>query len=883
MAQQPKKGVQKQDSKSLKDLRASASPGPDIEESIPVKARGPLAAGIILLLLLIFFGKALSPEKTFNAGDNIASEAVLPYLKAAQAAGQDVPQWIPNIFCGMPSFASLLSTGTRTYDILYNFFNIVRNTAKAVGGGSDGFFMLFHYLIFGFGFYLFLRLARKTSWLVALFGAITAILSTWILTYSMIGHNTKVFAIMCFPYILLAVEKLRSEGLKWHQIVLWTSILGIFIHFLLESTHVQMVYYQMLAVLIYFVTWIIGDIIRKRNLIPVLRTGILTLLMAGLAFAMSADRYMASLAYDPYSIRGASPLVEKNSEGEATNKLADKSKKAGLDWDYATSYSFSPGEMITFIVPGWYGFGKMPYSGPEVGGVETSVPTYWGQMLGTDAANYTGIIVFVLAIIGIITLWKKDRLIAPLAFASIFGLFLSFGSNLPILYRPMYEFFPGFNKFRAPMMALIMMQLSFPILAALTLENIIKASRGGDDKLKRSLAKFSTWAMYALAALFVIFLAGRGAFEGSLKNSLAASGKPIAQYPDSLKDLAISTALNDAAICTLIGTIAFVLLSFYLKGRRFSTSLVLGGLLVLTVIDQWRVGTRPFEVTTKTELEETLKAHDYVDFIKNDKSLYRVLDLGESTSNVPVAWGTQTIAGYHAAKVRRFQDVVDVTGNAGGQVIFNPFMWSLLNTKYVIADGAVDTVAGRFSLAFMSKEKKEGRDGKPKQTLVWQNNQVLPRVFFVNRFEVKQPLPMLEAMRDGSFNPRDVMFFDEEPKDIGHLAPTLVNDSTESIMITKYTNEFIEMKAKASGDRLAFFSDTWYPSWTATIDGKSLAIYRGNYAFRAFIVPAGEHTIKWDYHDQAYETGRSISLGANVIAILGLVVGIGMGIRKKPL
>lgn len=852
-----------------------------IDDMVPAKARGPLAALILMVALLLFFGKALSPDKTFNAGDNKASEAVLPYLNAAQDAGQDVPQWIPNIFAGMPSFASLLSTGTRSYDVLYNTFNMVRNGAKTLGGGSDAFFMLFHYFIFGFGVYLFLRSTRKTSWIVGLFGAFAAMLSTWILTYAMIGHNTKVFAVMCFPYILLALEKLRNGDLKWHQLVLWASVLGIAIHFLLESTHVQMAFYQVLAVAIYFISWLVSDLVGKRNLSSFVRTGVITVLMSGLAFSMSADRYMATLGYDQYSIRGASPLIERSKEGEPT-KLTDQNKKAGLDWEYATSYSFSPAEMITFVVPGWYGFGKLPYNGPEVGGQEVSVPTYWGQMLGTDAANYTGIIVFFLALIAIFTLWKKDRLIAPLAITALFGLLLSFGGTFSVLYRPMFEYFPSFNKFRAPMMALIMMQLSFPILAALALEHIMRARKDSDSSLKNSLTKFSTWAMYLCAGLFVIFLVGRSSFDSTLRSSISASGKPIAQYPDSIKDLAVNTALNDALVCAIIGALAFGLLSFYLKGKRFSASLVFGGVLLLSVVDLWRVGGRPFEVITEADLNDMFKGHDYVDFIKQDKSLYRVLDLNESTSNVPVAWGMQTIAGYHAAKVRKFQDVVDVTGNAGGQVIFNPNMWNLLNTKYIIADGGIDTVPGRFTPAFISKEQKQSQDGKQQQpTVVWENPQVLPRVFLVNRYEVKQPLPTLEAMRDGTFNLREVVYLDEEPKGIGTVASEPVNDSLESITITKYENERVEMKSKTTGNRFAFFSDTWYPNWQLTIDGKPAGFYRANYAFRAFMLPQGEHTILWEYHDQAYETGRSISLGANIIAIIGLVVGLGFGLRKK--
>jgi hypothetical protein len=836
-----------------------------------VRMRALLAAGIQLVVLLGIFGSVLSPQKTFNAGDNIASEAVLPYLKAAQESGTSVPQWIPNIFCGMPSFASLLSTGTRTYDILYNIFNIIRTGVKSLAGGSDGVFMLLHYFIFGFGVYLFLRKTRDASWIVSLFGALAAMMSTWVLTFAMIGHNTKIYSVMCFPYILLILEMLRKGNLKWYEILGWVSALGVAIHFLLEATHVQMAFYQGLIVLIYFLTWLIRAIVKKENVTNVLRTGALSILAAGAAFAMSADRYMATLGYDPYSIRGSAPIVERGDKRTPTDMTKAKS---GLDWDYATSYSFSPQEMLTFVVPGWYGFGKLPYKGPETGNEEVSVPTYWGQMLGTDAANYTGIIILFLGLMGIVVLRKRDHLITPLALGALVGLLLSFGGNFTLLFKPMFEYFPGFNKFRAPMMALIMMQLTFPIIAALTFEKILRAP-SENSELKNALAKHATVAMYIFAGLFVIFLVGRGSFDSSLRSSIASSGKPIASYPDSIKDLAVSTALNDAVICALIGLAAFALLSFYLKGKVRNSVIVAVGVTLLCVIDLWRVGIRPLEVTTKADLEQVFRGHDYVDFIKQDSSLYRVLDLNESTSNIPISWGMQTIAGYHAAKIRRFQDVVDVTGNAQGHVIYNPFMWDLLNTKYIIADGAIDSVPGRFIPAFISKEQKQSRDGKQKQpTVVWQNPTVLPRVFFVNRAEVKQPLAILEAMRDGKFDPRNELYVEEASTVIDGVHP-LDSSSTDKITITSYANERVEMKAQTTADRLAFFSDTWYPSWHLTIDGKPANFVRANYAFRAFKIPSGDHTIIWEYHDPAYESGRGISLGANILIILGLIAGFG--------
>jgi hypothetical protein len=785
----------------------------------------------------------------------------------------------------MPAFAALVVTGNRTYDVVHEVFDLVQQLPVALFGNEDAMTNIWHYFILGLGVYLLLRVGRGTSWLTGLFGAFSTIFSTWIITYVMIGHNTKVFAIMTMPYIFLAVEKLRTEKMNWKTTVLWAAILGISVHFLLESTHMQMVFYIFLALLIYFVYNLIADLLHKSGAVATIRTGVIALAMVGLAFAMSADRYMATLGYEPYSIRGSAPIVDTRAEGlqgekKAASSSAGVDKSGGLDWNYATQWSFSPGEMITFIAPAWFGYGKMPLA---LAGSDTPVETYWGQMPFTDCANYTGIVVFVLAIIGIFALWKRDRLVAPLAIISVFALLLSFGGTMPVLFGPMFHFFPMFNKFRAPSMALVLMQLSFPIIAALMLEEIFKVWKNRDRDESAQLEKYFKYAMYAAAVLLVIFLVGRGGFEGGLKSDMAKSGKLPSENGQLFDDLA-SIALNDAAIGMMFALVICTGVFLFFKKNVFSPVVLGLGIFVLSAIDLWRVDNRRFDVTTRTDYENVFADHDYVNFMKQDKSLYRVFDYGAAMSNVTVSWGMQTIAGYHAAKMRSYQDVVDVTGDGNGNAIANPFMWNLLNTKYILANGAFSNDRVHFVPVFQSREPAQSENGKPGQPMVvWENTQVLPRVFLANRYEVKQPLDMLHAMHDGTFNPREVVFFDKQPEGLGVLPGTPIDSVREHAEVTSYKNESVEIKATAAADRLLFMSDTWYPDWTATMDGKTVPIYKADYSFRAIRIPAGSHTISLTFYDPHYTTGRMVSLSANILAIAGLIVGFGSIVagRKK--
>ncbi len=853
---------------------------------IPEKWRDPVAILFIFLSLLVFFRGVLDSTHVFSAGDNIAFDALRPFIASAQAQGYSMPQWIPNIFTGMPAFSALVVTGDRGYDLLHWIFTAVQDTIAGLSPNTDAMVHIWHYFVFGLGMYLFMRVTRNTSRIVALFAAFSAIFSTWIITYIMIGHNTKIYAVMTMPYIFMSIERLRAQRMEWQSIVFWCAVLATSIHILLESIHMQMIFYIACAVLIYFLTSLVVEFTRKsehprsHHIGPLVRSGMLTLMMGGIAFCMSADRYLSSLAYEPYSIRGKAPIQDVQNTASQNKRSVNEAttESGGLDWNYATAWSFSPQEVITFIIPGYYGFGKMPYTGSDLNVPDGErIPTYWGQMNGTDAANYTGIVVFLLAIVGIFTLWKRDRLVPPLTIITIFAILLSFGGNWSILFKPMFNYFPLFNKFRAPMMALVLMQLAFPILAALTFEEILRAWKLKSDAEDSRLQKYFKYALYASGAFLVISIVFRGVITSSVTGGIQSAiqkGKLPQQY-DVLKDFISSTAANDALIGALIATITCLLIFYFLK-RKLSPLIVAVGILALTVVDQWRIDSRPMQIETKDDYASNFQEHDYLQFIQQDKSLYRVTDLTEGQpSNALVSYGIQTAGGYHAAKMREFQDVVDETGNEQGNGIFNPFMFNLLNTKYIIANGSLSEDQSRFVPRFQSKEPApQGQNGKPGvPDIVWENPQALPRAFFAYRYEVKPKLDILHAMHDGTFNPRDVMYFDEAPKEMPALATTPLDTATETLTMD-YKDQDITFHTKTNGNRLIFMSDAWYPDWTATVDGKPTPIYRADYAFRAFVAPAGTHEIMLTYYDSHYALGRTISLTMNALALIAFGIGI---------
>src|ERR1700733_7902514 len=199
---------------------------------IPEKWRDPVAILLIFLSLIVFFRGVLDSSHMFNAGDNLAFDALRPFLDVAKAQGYAMPQWIPNIFTGMPAFAALVVTGARGYDLIHEIFNLIQSIPIAISPNEDAMGHIWHYFIFGLGMYLLMRVTRNTSRIVALFAAFSAIFSTWIITYVMIGHNTKIFAIMAMPYIFMGIERLRSPRMEWPGIVFWCAAIATAFHFL---------------------------------------------------------------------------------------------------------------------------------------------------------------------------------------------------------------------------------------------------------------------------------------------------------------------------------------------------------------------------------------------------------------------------------------------------------------------------------------------------------------------------------------------------------------------------------------------------------------------------------------------------------------------------
>lgn len=816
------------------------------QATLSVKYQHAISIGVIFLSLIVFFHDAIFSGKVFNSTDNVASQSLNTFLAEGKHEGI-FPLWIPYIFGGMPSFGSVMVSPMRFYDITSTLWGYLNNIFTAILQNKEVTSVIFYYLIFGISTYFFM-LHKKKSPLVSLFTSLTSLYSTYIIIWIMVGHNTKIGTLCLFPIVFILFEEMIDNFKWWHGIVLLITL-----HILLLPSHIQMDYYLYLTLGIYGIYLLIARIAKKERWMPVVRSGVIFILALGMSYAMSADLYLSILEYNPHSIRGKNPIVH------TTTSAQTKTTAGGLDYDYATNWSFSPGEVLTFFIPSLYGFGTQEYTGPIFNNQPTRLPTYWGQMPFTDAPEYMGIVVLALAVLGVYYN-RKDRFVHAMLLIAIFALLVSFGRTFSPVYDLMYYYFPAFNKFRVPSMILILVQIVVPILAGYGLQSVFEKSR---EHLSADAEKKFKYILGGGAVLLIFGIIARGflsdlyeSFMGTdgMARLLSIFGKQsqsvLAQIRPLMFDFVFGNVMTDYFIMIVLLMGTFGVLYAYRK-QMISMTTTGAIIIVLALFDLWRIDFKPMEMHNKQEEAAVFETPDYVRAIQSDQSLYRVFDTDniQQPSNKLAYYKLQTISGYSAAKLRNYQDMIDVAG------LGNPIVWTLMNAKYIITN-AGQPVPG-LPVVFNGRTKKV--------QLYAQGSQ---RAWFVDSVAVDSGLGILERMKEMSFNPHHVAFVESDPpKDI---QPP---DTSAKVSVKDFKLHEIAFDVTASGNNLLFVSEIYYPEgWNAYIDGTPTKIYKTDYTFRSVVVPKGTHVVDFKFEPKNYSIGRMISLLTNILAWCGVLV-----------
>ncbi len=813
--------------------------------NIPVKYQTLMALAVIVVVFMIYYAPMYFGNETFHSGDIITSESARSYLDNEH---EEYTLWYPYIFCGMPGYA--LTVDFKWFNMMYVGFTAVKRVVASMLS-TDYAIWSFYLLILAFTSYFLISYLTKNK-LIALFGSLSTAFTTGIILFLMIGHVTKLTALCFFPLILLMLLKFEKK-----ITIKDIAILIIAIQLSLQGFHVQIIFYMVFAIAIYYIYNIIRSLIEKRNdtLKQFIKSGLIFTGALLIAVLIQSDNFTQIWEYNEYSTRGTKSILE------TTN--VESSKSDSDFYQYATNWSFPPEDLGTFLVPSFMGFGKSIYNGPLTNNQPYMVNTYFGEIPLTENPMYMGVIVLFLAMFGIFANYK-NRFVQFLVLTSLLSLLLAFGRYFSPVFDLMFYYFPFFDKFRAPIMSLVLIQLCLPILAAFGIKSILEIIKSNDTRLKKTIY----YSAITFTALLVISFLLNGVikdwFSGRV-NEFAATNQQMAQQFRALsgyisdmfaRDLHVSLGL-----CAIVFWLAY---AFIIK--KIPAAAFLIAVIVLSFTDLARVNKRFEEYIPAQSKEGLFVEPSYITAIKNqnNEEPFRILNLKQdgslgsfnSNSNFNAHFLVHDFYGYSAIKPRSYQDYMDVVGPA------NQTLWRMLNIKYIVLDQQTNVP---FLIPVHSENK----------TFLYEFTGALPRAYFVDSLATAPALEILNMVKSNSFDPGSKAFVYDNPVNIDRP------DSTAKVRITKYLDERIEMDVYASGNNLLFLGDTYYPNgWQAFVDGQETEILRVNHGFRGIVVPEGEHRIEFVYLPKSFVISKYTALFLSSAVVVLLVLGVFIE-RKK--
>jgi hypothetical protein len=529
--------------------------------------------------------------------------------------------------------------------------------------------------------------------------------------------------------------------------------------------------------------------------------------------------------------------------------------------DYATQWSLHPGEMYNFIIPRfWGGHSSQPYNGDAVPQLKgRTIPGYWGHMPFTSTTDYLGVTAVFFAIIGLILGWKRSETKILLALL-IFAMLMAFGRHFPILYKLFFDLVPFFNKFRVPVMIVVLIVFSNAALAGIGLHEFVSRIRDMDQKK----------ALQLLGGVFGVFVL-LGVVPLLMRNSLSLTHANDAQYGEQVATLFQAARFDllkgDAIRMLALVAAAFGLVFAYLKGWLNKTVFI-GAAVILLLIDLLPIDKRYMNnLIPKSQMDSIFTETSIDRYLLNDKEPHRIYPLGQLAGEAHWSYYHQSIEGYHPAKLRIYQDIREACLQNGGDPGFRndpriPLNWNIinmLNAKYLLVPGGFEHP----NLTPVTQDQAN-------EIVVFRNNAALPRAFCVGQTEVIEDRPARFArLNQASFKPDSVALI-EKPLDKTIAAPT--NWSTD---ITRYEPNYVDVNVTTDSQTLMVLSEIYYPAgWKAFIGDNELEILKVNHILRGVVVPAGTNTVEFKLEPKTYKISTAMMGGSIAIVYLALIIGL---------
>ena len=785
---------------------------------------------------------------------------------AGRGAGQEVSEyhertgkvsrWTNATFSGMPTYQTAPS---------YQSTGVLNQVMKAYHLWlPENVWYVFAYLL---GFYILLR-AFDFRWHLAALGAIVWAFSSYFFIIIAAGHIWKVMALAYLPPLI--------AGLVWAyrgKLLRGFCVTALFSAFEIDANHVQMTYYYLFVIAAMVIAYGV-DAVRRGQWKGFLRATGVCAAGALIGVLLNLSNLYHTWQYAQESMRGKSELVKKN----VTNQTS-----SGLDRDYITQWSYGIDETWTLLVPNAKGGASVPLASnakamekadPNFMQIYQQMGQYWGDQPGTSGPVYVGAFVLMLFVLGLFIV--KGPMKWALLGATVLSILLSWGHN----FMPFTDFFldyvPMYSKFRTVASILVIAEFTIPLLAMLALKRLVDEPDLMGKQMRWVYVSFGlTGGIALLFALMPTVFFSDFISAAELEALKGIPADYLAPLESNLRSIREGIFVADCWRSFWIIAIGMALLLLY-RYRKLKAEYMVGAMVLLCLIDMWQVNKRYLNdgmFVEKSVREQAQPMSETDRLILRDKDLdYRVLNLASNTFNEnETSYYHKSIGGYHAAKLRRYQDLIDN--------YIAPEMQQLMSAL-AKAGGDMTKVKGDsiFPVLNMLNAKYFIVPLQDNKTVPIQNPYVLGNAWFVDKLNyVNNANQELEAL--GKLNLRHEAVADARFKTV--LGEATPQDSTSVVKLTAYAPNQLTYEVKSATGGVMVFSEIYYPEWTATVDGKPAEIGRADYVLRALKVDKGQHQVVLTFDPKSVKQTETVAYAAYVVLLLVVLFGLYAESKRK--
>ena len=755
-------------------------------------------------------------------------------------------RWTNGLFSGMPTYQTSPS---------YNSTNALGKVINAYHLWlPENVWYVFVYLL---GFYLLLRAFDFRQWMAAL-GAVIWAFSSYFFIIIAAGHIWKVWALAYLPPMIAGIVLAYRGKYLWGLIVT-----ALFTAFEINANHVQMTYYYLFIILFMVIAWLV-EAVRKNQIRHFLKASAVCIVGALIGVCLNLSNLYHTWQYSQESMRGKSELVKKNSANQTSS---------GLERDYITQWSYGIGETWTLLVPNAKGGASVPLSMSKTAmehadnqfvDIYQQLGQYWGEQPGTSGPVYVGAFVLMLFVLGLFIV--KGPMKWALLAATILSILLSWGKNFMGLTDFFIDYVPMYAKFRTVASILVIAEFTIPLLAMLALKKLLD-----EPEQMKARMKYVGISFLLTGGIAMLFSLMPSAFFGSFISSGEMNALRNGLPPEYLAPLVANLTEMRQAVFTadclrsfyiiLVGTGILLSVAFGKLKKEYAVGII----LVLCLVDMWTVNKRYLNndmFVNKSEREAPQPKTNTDEFILQDTSdqgNYRVLNLASNTFNEnETSYYHKSIGGYHAAKLRRYQELIDAYLSPEMQQMM-PAIAEAAGDMTKVNGDSIFPVMNMLNMRYVIMPLQGGETVPIKNPYAYGNAWFVDQVQYVNNANEELETVGKLALRHQAVADKK---FSEQ------LGEAKEQDGTSVVTLTAYEPNHLSYDVQSGKGGVIVFSEIYYPGWTATVDGKDTELGRVDYVLRALQVSPGSHKVELMFYPKSINTTETIAYMAYVALLL---------------